>query len=799
MSSKTWFYKVMLRCLILTVLFVDAVKKFNITCDCHDKFEIAQECQGESLPSVIALIQDQVDRDINIDINIPSLRLNRTVRFQKLNSLTINSKLGSTTIICISHDVGIVLSEIRNKIQLNNLNISFCGSIVNTEQTVDTDNDKVYSSALTILQSGSVELNRVVIERSVGLGMMILERRGGSHMNVVSSIFKDNKLPVNHSVEAPEQLFGGGGVYIELFPSSEGSHNNTMMLVFESCQFLGNSAHIDRSNCQRTAHSDVLGDAQRRNEQGGGAYVLIKSDAVNIYLSFINCNFADNKAFIGGGLSVIIEGGNVNNIKVDIKDSHFKNNGCENKYYTKDSDCDVHTHTGFGGGIQLAFSSSKQMNDIVSHSRYLIRNVSFINNCAEVGGGVSYFSYRGTANTNSILFDGCTFKENIAHIGSAVAMTPNRFSKISSGDTVSPMFINCLFLANLVFNKCFPSLKAQRRAGIGTVYVSSYNVDFQGSNCFENNWGSAVYTFNGILNFTRSDMYFINNTGHQGGALSLVGSSTIIVGPNNYEFINNTALTQGGAIHVSLSDNTDFTVSRSCFIRYFDDTKRFSAGEWTANITFSGNRALYNSAGHSLYVTSLLSCQTTYTFSGWAEESLEHALKLFNFSRVFVTRGIKFDNDQALQPQIATDGAWLDVIKQMPLKIIPGETYNHSVMVVDDLGQKIDTSFTVNIHKKLKAVGLDSSYSTVVRNEIKLMGKANESARLYMQPVSPRNNFAKIDVKLLPCPPGFKLDGKLECVCNAYAHFGLLSAILAASVAICYQAFGLDSIIRRNC
>lgn len=46
---------------------------------------------------------------------------------------------------------------------------------------------------------------------------------------------------------------------------------------------------------------------------------------------------------------------------------------------------------------------------------------------------------------------------------------------------------------------------------------------------------------NGMVNLTSSNVGFIENTGICGGAISLMGASTIPTEPNNYELVNNTA------------------------------------------------------------------------------------------------------------------------------------------------------------------------------------------------------------------------------------------------------------------
>ena len=70
---------------------------------------------------------------------------------------------------------------------------------------------------------------------------------------------------------------------------------------------------------------------------------------------------------------------------------------------------------------------------------------------------------------------------------------------------------------------------------------------------------------------SQSSAYFNKNTGIQGGAIALIGQSSMIVGPNRkYNFINNTAYVKGGGLYVQLDDNHDITASKSCFIQYRD-------------------------------------------------------------------------------------------------------------------------------------------------------------------------------------------------------------------------------------
>lgn len=385
-----------------------------------------------------------------------------------------------------------------------------------------------------------------------------------------------------------------------------------------------------------------------------------------------------------------------------------------------------------------------------------------------------YFSSRQTFISNSMLFDTCTFKRNKAHMGSAVAMVPNIFFRLSTGRSVAPKFRNCQFLENLVYVYFPQSHGSQRTHGIATIYASSHDICFQGYNRFENNWGSALYIVNGITDFQRSSVSFINNTGLQGGAVALVGSSTMIVGPNSYKFEGNRAFYQGGAIYVLLVDKNDFTTSRRCFIQYLDDDDHILSREWKSKIAFVGNKAGDSTYGHAIFATSFYPCQVVINRSQVLVDgtAIRTKFTLVDISEVITSRGkhITFDSNAALQPQIATDSSLLQSSKSTPLMVIPGKKHCHGVTITDDLHHRINPSFNVAFDTLSEDVELDS---TLVRKRIQLRGQPGTNATLIFQTMFPRQSYIKLEVKLVDCPPGFKLNDNSECICNKEAYVGL--------------------------
>ena len=665
-------------CLVVTFLYLTTTSRahveshgmwrvFSVTCDSESE----KKCQSESLEKISATSEEQTN--VQIDIKISQIQLNTNLSFTNLASLIITGEPGLSIIKCTANShtsAGIILNNISGTVTLSNLKLTLCG--LQIKDTFDRGLQTTYSSALTIAHCRNIELNGLVIEKSRGKGLTILNQEGG-RMNITSAAFKQNKLSHGHTHDT-ESVLGGGGVFVQLDHSQ---HSAPITLLFDNCSFECNSAHTKHYNY---LYTDGLGQAHEGYGEGGGAYVLISGGLTNVIVSFVGCKFINNKAFLGGGLAVRTleeKDRRTENITVEVTNSIFEQNGCVNN--------SKYTATNYGGGAYFTLRPVSYLDESnIADSHYIVKNVQFIENCAELGGGV-YFSNSNNHDSNSMLFDNCTFRGNKAHMGSAVILAPGTFFRRSTGHSVRPRFLDCQFLEN--FANYQESSKSQKDYGVGTVYVSSYDIQFQGYNHFEHNCGSALYVINGIVDFQNSNVSFTSNTGLQGGAMALIGSSTMIVGPNNYEFINNTATYKGGAIYVLLIDKTDFTASRRCFIQYRDDE---NSREWKSNITFTGNKAKFN--GHAIFSTSLHPCQVVDNgTANQSEYTLVDISEVFRSGREHIT----FDNDTELQRQIATDGALLTRDKTTPLMIVPGKKFHHSVKIHDDLGHIVKESTTV--------------------------------------------------------------------------------------------------------
>ena len=148
-------------------------------------------------------------------------------------------------------------------------------------------------------------------------------------------------------------------------------------------------------------------------------------------------------------------------------------------------------------------------------------------------------------------------------------------------------------------------------------------------------------------------------------------------------------------------------------------------------------------------------------------------------------RGVTFDNNTELQPQISTDGAELIPSTHEPLTIVPGEQHDHGVTVTDDLNHIVNAPFRAAIFTKKAEDGnfeFNHTFSPFISGDkIQVKGEpksVNQNVTLQLSIVSPRQSLIRLNVTLLDCPPGFIFINNSECVCNEDAYEGIFKCDL---------------------
>ena len=730
--------------LVLLYLLVDLTcarkrEVLNETCHAADEFlNNLRNC------STLEKVLIDHDADVQIDFKISQLQLDTKIPFTHRNTLVMNGVAEITTITCTNNSAGIVLSDISDKITINNLTFISCALEIHHKK-------KTYISALTIIQCNNVDLNNVIIKNGTGIGLMFLDHQGGE-VNVHSSSFLNRKSRTEPQMDvASDSMHRGGGVFIKLSPQNQQSRK-PMTFLFDSCTFENNSAYSIDYN---SFYADIVSKSKNESIQGGGAYVFIGSGLENVNISFNGCEFVANQAYLGGGLLVKLqgkEGKRTERIKVKVSNSSFSKNVAY-----------------FGGGAELIIDGDSDVTSI-SASHIILENVNFTENKGNSGGAVHYYSSKQQAlndslSLNSLLLDNCIFKSNQAHFGSAVTLAPDVFFQMSMGRrTVEPIFRNCCFTNNSVL------INDNHAYGLATLYFSFYTVHFHGFILFERNNGSPIFAVDGVINLQKSDARFTNNNGLHGGAISLIGSSIMIVGPRKYEFLSNHALYRGGALYVMLNDITTST----CFIQYRDDNNNVLYREWEAVITFKGNTAKNNvSAGNTIYTTSLYACLIISEVNYDTES--ERVYTQVEISDVFFARGknITFDGEAKVNSsQVTTDAAFLKRNNNSTLFVVPGNRTSHNVQAIDEFNQSVNVPFEVTL--SLEQMNTNIVFEQgFVRDSILLNGKPNSEAILILHTLLPRMVHVWLPVKLTYCPPGFNLSPENKCVCRKDLQFGI--------------------------
>lgn len=693
-------------CILLVVFLVSRLNADNQTI--QTVYEVVcepTETYCKKSLEAISLNLTEEEYYVRIDIKSTHLYLKENVSFSNLSSLMINGAQNTSTIInCTQEYAGILLENIEN-LTINNLTITLCG-------TNFFIRGKNYISALRLKDCNNVTITNVTIDSSRGIGLTIYQH-GEGKVHIVKSNFTNNKLPAE--LVTDYKIRGGGGIYIGDF------EDNSIRFTFQECYFERNVAHTKHYH---SFYTNEFGDKRTGYGHGGGVLIAIKRDIINgsVKLLFSHCTFKKNEGFLGGGLAILIstesEHGNISNIQTTVENSVFISNGCGQE-----------NHTRIGGGVHLTYTlihRSIATFDTEQNVITTFQDVHFSGNCAEIGGGAFILTSRYNTRDKSLRFDNCTFENNTAHTGSAVDITLSTFAKASDGYTITPVFINCRFLENVVHYIISNTSSSQKTAGIGTVYATQTEIKFEGENTFEKNNGTALYIVNGIGNFSASNGIFKGNRGIRGGAVALIGTSTLIVGlEKEYRFNENFAHHQGGAIYVLMIDNHDLTISRSCFIQLFNGSELVVTKYWNNTITFEGNSA---QVGDAIFVTSLHPCQIINNGS----DSSSYYITV-NTLDIFSIRGIEINLSS-----VATAGARLQYSNYPKgLHIIPGLWYDHNVSIIDDMDNSVKEPLRATVGRSsVGTVRLDSDTSIYIGDNIKLLGKPGNKANLSLQTVS---------------------------------------------------------------
>ena len=636
-----------------------------------------------------------------------------------LTNISIHGQGMHETVICYyTNNSGINFLNI-NGLALVNLTIKLCDSGM-----VQIDHWSISKSRnelnLYMSNCSDVTIDHIIIKGLPQGGLVMYCPR--YYTRILHSIFQEN-----HSSRGGVAVFS-----CKMYPSS---------IEFDNCTF-----HSNRNNYKKPKAWHGKGTGH------GGGLLLKFHRAYNKNASILNCYFINNTAAWGGGLFVGYRTKAKNNT-LTIRNTQFVNNTA--------------THFG-GGGMDIGFYEF--IRNHVSSNTVLVENVNFINNSAKYGGGTTVFSdvEKYGCKVNGLTFKSCRWENNTANFSTAVDMSPNVYDNVPGGFPLKTTFENCTFTDNSVWMDAF---KKNLHAKSGTVMITALDVVFSKETVFENNVGTALYAVATKVHFeSESTVVFNNNSGSNGGAITLVGMAVLQFESNStFLFQNNRAEFVGGAIYWYSVDQHNYFSSRTCFLH--------KNSVHTKNVTFTfRNNTAHSNIGKSIYASTLLPCK--------------HSCKHFHYNATYMEifnatciANFNFDDDDNPQNKmVATSGrkifmnpADAQTVGTHTLMVKPGITVQLNTTVFDEVYNNV-TSISVFQNTILPrgnfTMNLVPSYEHTSLSDVIILGNPGSTGQLLVQTNSAEGIATVIDIEMDNCPPGFVLK-KQKCECQRDEYYGI--------------------------
>ena len=429
------------------------------------------------------------------------------------------------------------------------------------------------------------------------------------------------------------------------------------------------------------------------------------------------------------------------------------------------------------------------------------------------------------ANAKNVVLKGCSFHNSSIPPFKSLTADDCAFQNVNFSISHRTKCKNCIFLkcslmtrnptvqldAVLLLEDCYIHLSswyiAECSATIAGNSIISYNSDnfyvvsgsitLSGNVTFANNTsiygGAGIHLYHSVLNISAgANVVFINNMAlAQGGALYLSLSTIYVAAGANLTFINNSARDVGGAIYVHPGVSTTSVIDadiNSCFIQDYD---RKSIIHFADNTAMNGGDDIY---GASLFACSINS--RSNSISAAASDPLRVCLcespdkpkcngdipetENYNYVdvRVNVYPGESFTVPISLvgvDYGTTTGVVYSDIVTSENSTYVKLDANPENGQIIRDnkkcssLNYSLSTNYTSGIDNNtitmyISAIHFDTRQ---LRNSNANSFYQDVCSRIYEDEgffcYGPRLVAVFINITLLPCPPGFALNGHCDC------------------------------------
>ena len=663
--------------------------------------------------------------------------LEQSITFSFTSNISIIGQYGSALINCSEPNIGIQFINVKT-FTIEDLEFQYCGMLQDST-SVSSVNQSItvrFPSALYFLNSTDVSITGTNITSSNGTGVTLFDTSGDILLENV--YFSNNQIP-----DDLQDIPGGGGLYIELTSCTPGRVNDCAFnphvrnnnYTIRNCAFVNNTqTNLPNSTATFLTQN---GPSWQRFGFGGGISIALKGQSFDNQFTIENCELSSNRANIGAGMSLIIDEESQNN-HVTISNTHFTANTAQYG----------------GGGIEFGFFSVNGTRDTTVQ----FINCRFIENEAVYGGGVSFYSSRSNYSSESdnfVRFTSCLWIYNEGKVGAAIVLYPQDWVSISSGYLLTPLFQDCEFTANNIyyFHQRKKNEVGSDNVDGGIIYSNTFSLNFKGSTFFRSNSGSSILVSFGDINILENSVTtFYGNVGRRGGAISLLGHSSLIAHQNSTVlFIENKAVEIGGAVYYESTDYLDALNSRRCFLRY---NEVLPVDKWNASFVFHNNTS--GKYGHSIYATYLEAC---------ARASVTNASVDYNIKSVFRWKPFSFVPELGSTPHIITsDPAYFFLPQYRDIVVSPGIVSNISFVVTDILNQSLKTVLYSTCVDNCKSGHVSQSYQYITDNEMVFNGVEDSTIAIIAETLNGRVLSMEMNITIGDCPSGYYFDDGI-CLC----------------------------------
>ena len=613
------------------------------------------------------------------------------------------------------------------------------------------------------------------------IAMDILEN--GDHMD---NEVADNVITITNSNIRNGEADLGGGMYLKVTTTA-------------GCSILqgDNSTHrlVDISNTTFTSNVAF--------HRGGGLYIELVELCLRYEIQLDRVHFTGNKVVEEHLNQTGLAGDITTGVGGNMAIYTFRSTSAAPLHSIVIENCIIRNgRANFGAGVAIITETEVKVSDSYSHnttneSHNLVQIANTLiadnNGVAGVGVGIMAIGVAGNSQSfiNSVQIQNSTIRNNTGYAGSAMYVLTNGILPYSTQNQFLMQNVSFQYNHyNAVDDNRTSALHVDKNASVTVALQGVQNATFVDCN-FSHNKGTGVLAIQSYV-FFQGDFVFQNNTGKNGGGLSLFGSFMLPKQHTRILFLENHSQQSGGAIHVEWEHSPLYSIY--CFLQPdFGVLQNSSLADMDVQIVFENNTAEY--AGSALYGGYVDLCLMINSALNGSHNNISQFIYPTNkarYSKEVFDAVFDLENDTGLSV-ISSDPFGVCIcnneVPQCDQKLehnstFPGGTYRISVVVV---GQR-DGVVPGIVHASLSSDYLSSSHSL---GDLQTSQSVGRSCTMMKYTIFSSNNIENISltvdqpapsslkspfldyfvpptlsITMLPCPPGFNLSGNPpQCNC----------------------------------